>query len=267
MSIEVEKGTRAIILQHIHSNLEALACTTSSNECIVSPVVTVHTMEDSPQHLMSHQSTHFIYIKKDYLDDKPIKLQSVSPIKPGKSQDQGMKLNDSPRKEDKNSDDDQPMKCIMYFPQARVSDEYHQPTKQEPLSPEEPGASYEDHPVKCESKEVRVSEKKQDSDDLLMKSEALSSEEAGLSDRKLSKLLPLVHPWSRGLDYQSMKPEVEPMIWIKDSDNKSKAPVSTVQTDFDMGHLGPDQPQHYTHKKMEEQSLHKFKLTIPHYVN
>ena len=51
-----------------------------------------------------------MYIKKDDGDDQPMPLDSVSAIKPGKSQDQLMALDASPPEEDRHSDDVQPMK-------------------------------------------------------------------------------------------------------------------------------------------------------------
>ena len=78
-------------MQHIHSNLEILGYTTSINECIVSPVVTVPTLEISKQNMMSHQGDQFISIRKDADDDQIIDIQPWSHRKPRKSEDQPVK--------------------------------------------------------------------------------------------------------------------------------------------------------------------------------
>ena len=40
ISLEVAKGVSAVIVQHIHTNLESVRCAVPKSECIVSPVVT-----------------------------------------------------------------------------------------------------------------------------------------------------------------------------------------------------------------------------------
>ena len=72
ISIEVSKGTRAVIKQYVHTNLETLGFATSSNECIVSPVVTVHTME-----IPSDQDAAPMNEKKETGDDRPIETGTI----------------------------------------------------------------------------------------------------------------------------------------------------------------------------------------------
>ena len=74
ISIEVEKGTRAVIMQHIHTNLEALQDTTSRNECIVSPVVTIHNMVDDPQHLVKESRISTLPPDKDKIQSSGMQI-------------------------------------------------------------------------------------------------------------------------------------------------------------------------------------------------
>ena len=133
ISIEVEKGTRAVIMQHIHSNLEALGYTTSSNECIVSPVVTVHTQEINQQNLMPHQDDPFMFIKKDGGGDHIIDLQALSHIKPMKSENQPIKPEPS-SPEDPRLSTILPMKLETLSPEDGQDSDNDQPMKHEPSS-------------------------------------------------------------------------------------------------------------------------------------
>ena len=193
ISIEVSKGTRAVITQHVHTNLETLGCATSSNECIVSPVVTVHTTE-----ITSDQDAAPMNEKKETGDDRPIELELLSAIMPIKLKDQPIKLKPSSPKEE-HSDEDQSMKVETVYPgetgdtdddqsmkheplspeEARNTD-VGQPIKLEPLSPEEAGNTDDDQPMKLEPSSPE--EAGNTDDDQPMKLEPSSPEEAGNTD-------------------------------------------------------------------------------------
>ena len=173
--IEVEKGTRAAIMQHIHSITEAPGYATSHNECIVSPVVTIHTMEDSQQHLMSHPGTHVMHVQKDKNDNQPMNFESN---KADESIDKPMKLDVSPPEEEGDQ-------TVNHQTLENENSENKPSIRQQTLSPEEAGHYVEDQKIKLE-------------------------------------------PFSAPED--------------------------------------PEQPEYFVHKKMEEKSSYKFKLTIPDYV-
>ena len=46
ISLEVARGVSAVIVQHIHTNLESVRCAVPKSECIVSPVVSFRVFED-----------------------------------------------------------------------------------------------------------------------------------------------------------------------------------------------------------------------------
>ena len=46
ISLEVAKGVSAVIVQHIHTNLESVRCAVLKSECIISPVVSFRVYED-----------------------------------------------------------------------------------------------------------------------------------------------------------------------------------------------------------------------------
>ena len=46
ISLEVAKGVSAVIVQHIHTNLESVRCAVPKSECIVSPVVSFRVYEN-----------------------------------------------------------------------------------------------------------------------------------------------------------------------------------------------------------------------------
>ena len=182
ISIEVSKGTRAVIKQHVHTNLETLGCATSSNECIVSPVVTVHTTE-----IPSDQDAMPMNEKKETGDDRPIELEPLSAIMPTKLKDQPIKLQpSSPKKE--HSDENQSMKVKTVYPGETGDTDDDQSMKHEPLSPEEARNTYDDQSMKLEHSSPE--EAGNTDDDQPMKLEPSSPEEAGNTD-----------------DDQSMKPE------------------------------------------------------------
>ena len=46
ISLEVAKGVSAVIVQHIHINLDSIRCAVSKSECLVSPFVSFRVYED-----------------------------------------------------------------------------------------------------------------------------------------------------------------------------------------------------------------------------
>ena len=204
VSIEVAKGTRAIIMQHIHTNLEALVSTTSSNECIVSPVVTVHTVEinredqfmeldpllpikpgKSEDQLMEWEP---VMSKSAKSEDQPMKQDPVLPIKPGKSEGQPMEVEPATFKPEEDSDDDQSMKL-------------------EPQTSEEKLQSDDDQSMKL--KPQTSEEELQSDDDQSMKLEPQTSEEELQSDEWPSQMYRLSPQGSKDLGHQSTKPETK----------------------------------------------------------
>ena len=171
VSIEVSKGTRAVIKQYVHTNLEALGFATSSNECIVSPVVTVHTRE-----IPSDQDAAPMNEKKETGDDRPIELKALSAIMPRKLKDQPIKFKPSSPKEE-HSDENQSMKVETVYPGEAGDTDDGQPMKHEPLSPEETGNTDDDQSMKLEPSSAE--EAGNTDEDQSMKLEPSSPEEAG----------------------------------------------------------------------------------------
>ena len=174
ISIEVSKGTRAVIKQHVHTNLETLGFATSSNECIVSPVVTVHTTE-----ILSDQDAAPMNEKKETGDDRPIELEPLSAIMPRKLKDQSIKLK-PPFPKEEHSDENQSMKVETVYPSEAEDTDEDQPMKHEPLFPEETGNTDDDQPMKPEHSFPE--EAGNTDDDQSMKLEPSSPEEAGNTD-------------------------------------------------------------------------------------
>ena len=329
ISIEVSKGTRAVIKQHVHTNLEALGFATSSNECIVSPVVTVHTME-----IPSDQDAEPMNEKKETGDDRPMQLEPLSAIMPRKLKDQPIKFKPSSLKEEQSmkvetvypceagdTDDDQPMKHETLSPEETGDTDDDQSMKLEPSSPEEAGKTNDDQSMKHEplsTEEGRYPDVGQP-----IKLEPLSPEEARNTDDDQSKKLEIICPRgtvdsdgdhsmkskpglghsfkqprefyqlppqaSFGSDHQSVKYEAKSSKETEDSDGqlKKREPLSedeaqahssvmyqtvhnTKKVEETEGYsiqCYTEQPQHFIHKNVDEESFHNFKLTIPHYVD
>ena len=306
ISIEVEKGTRAVIMQHIHSNVEALGYTASSNECIVSPVVTVHTQEINQQNLIPHQDDPFMFIKKDAGDNHIIELQVLSHMKPTKSENQPIKpepsspedprlsaiqsteLKASSPEDGQDSDNDQPMKHETSSTDKEKdhqsikfeSSSYKEATvsvKLEPLSPEQAGISDDDQSMEIEPLSHVKAECSES--DHPMNLECLSVEKAvsdgdqlmklELEEVRQSKEHSISSEGSRDLDHQSLKYEAKSFHSTKNYDYTAKAQSSVVQTDIGGAHssnMYPKQPKYFVPQNLEGGSLYKFKLTIPHYV-
>ena len=184
ISIEVSKGTRAVIKQHVHTNLETLGFATSSNECIVSPVVTVHTME-----IPSDQDAAPMNEKKETGDDQPVEQVTLFTIMPSKLKEQPIKFKPSSPKEEQ-PDVNQSLKVETVYPgEARDTDD-DQPMKHEPLSPEESGNTDDDQSMKLEPSSPE--EVGNTDEDQSMKLEPSSAEEAGnINDDQPMKYEPL----------------------------------------------------------------------------
>ena len=234
-------------MQHIHTNLETLACTTSRNECIVSPVVIVHTMEDNSN---SHQSAPLMCTKKDDGDNLQMEMESIkpeksenqlkkpvtsihhpmeveteSPICPGKSQDKPMKLDVSYHE---GSDDDKPVKHESFQVGESETD---QSLKQKPVSPVEIEHSVDAQPIKLELSYSKLYSPTASATRLWFKPEPLSSEEAGSSDKNLSGSYTLYPSGSCDFDHQSIKPEPKYFQSTGDSDGEAEVQSSVVQAE------------------------------------
>ena len=107
ISTEISKGLPTVVMQRVHTNLEPVRFATSSDECIVSPVVTLHTREISYEYLVPEKDTYFTYIKKE-ADD---------------SQSQWHLIKIEPTRNEARYSDEQAMKVDL-------------PIKLEPISPE-----------------------------------------------------------------------------------------------------------------------------------
>ena len=304
ISIGVEKGTRAVIMQHIHSNLEALGYTTSNNECIVSPVVTVYTLEINQQNLISNQGDELMIIKKD--DGHVIDLQPMSHVKPKKSENQPIKPEPS-SSEDTRFSITQSMKLEALSPEDAQDSVNDLPIKHEPLSTDK---EKDDQSIKYESsphEEATISVKLEplspeqasiSDDDQSMKSEPLSHEKAEDSENDYSKNLeylsaekarsggdqrikleleedrqskeyPVSSEGSRDLDHQPIKPKAKSFHSTEDYNDTDKAQYSVVQAAIggpQSTDMYPEPLKYFVPQNLEERSLYNFKLTIPHYV-
>ena len=218
---------------------------------------------------------------------QPIKLEPLSPEEAGNADDdQPMKLEHSSPKEAGNTDDDQSIRHEPLSTEDRRYPDVGQQIKFEPLSPEEARNTDDDQSKKLESICPKGTV---DSDgDHSMKSKPGS----GHSFKLLREFYPLPPQASFGSDHQSVKHEVKSSKETEDSDGqlKKREPLSedeaqahssvmyqTVhntkkveETDFQDGYsiqFYTEQPQHFIHKNVDEESFYNFKLTIPHYVD
>ena len=292
VSIEVSKGTRAVIKQHVHTNQEALGFATSSNECIVSPVVTVHTME-----IIST-------IMPTKLKDQPIKLEPSSPKEEHSDEHQSIKVEPLNQREAGHIDDDQSMKQEpLFLEEAGDTDDDgdDESMKLEPLSPEEATNTDDDQSMEHEHLSPKeaggpegVSSMKlwplfpkkagDTDDDHSMKSEPLSPEEA----EQLSKFDPLPPHIFGDSDQRFVKLETKSFKETDEQLEKFNAlPLDGTETEYNVvpqtenytikdekndvqeahcSYMYTEPPKHVIHKNVDQESFYKFKLTIPHYV-
>ena len=246
ISIEVAKGTRAVIKQHIHTNLEPLGFVTSRNECIVSPVVTVQTME-----IISDQDAALMHRKKETDNDQPMELEPVSIILPRKLEDQPMKPKHSYLEESQSDEDQSAMVESLHPGRAGHTDQ------NPPMKLEEEGKQK----MKSEPEEARDAHGGQP-----IKHEPVSPKEVRDSDDDESMKLEIVSP----------KEKLEPLS-VDEAKAHSSSMYQTVhngmkveQTDFQEGHSShryTEVPKNVMHEDVDEETFYKFKLTIPHYVD
>ena len=129
ISIEVAKGSKTVVSQYIHTDLEAIGYATTNNECIVSPVVSVQTCEISNQCLMPDQDTHVV---GDF-SKHPVGFELLYSPDIRKSDHQALNLELlSPKKEADH--DDESMRPETLFPEVE-GDSVDELIKLEPLSP------------------------------------------------------------------------------------------------------------------------------------
>ena len=138
ISIEVVKGPNTVVSQYIHTNLEKIAYATSSDECIVSPVVSVHTYEISDHHLKPDQDTRVVEDSSEQL--LGFELLHTPYIRKFDHQPQNLELFSSKQEADY---DDQSLKL------GADADSSHQLIKLEVLSPKKERDS-DDHSLKHE---------------------------------------------------------------------------------------------------------------------
>ena len=248
ISIEVAKGTRAVIRQHIHTNLEALGYATSRNECIVSPVVTVHTME-----IITDQDAALKHRKKESDNVQAMELEPVSTIMPRKlehsylkerhsNEDQSIKVESLYPARAEHTDQNPPMKLEL----LSLEEATKQPIKVELLSPEEARYAHGDQPMKHEH--VSPTEVRDTDDDQSMKLEIVSPKEE-LELEPVSADEPRAHS---GAMYHTVH----------------KA-MKVDEINFQEGHSShrcTEIPKHVIHEDVDEETFYKFKLTIPHFV-
>ena len=297
ISIEVSKETRAVIKQYVHTNLEALGHATSSNECIVSPVVTVHTMEIRS---ISDQDAALLKENKDIGDDQYVEQEPLSTIMPTKLKDQPIKLEPSSPKEE-HSDEHQSIKVEPLNPREAGYTDDDQSMKIEPLSAEESTNADDDQSMEQEHLSPKeaggpegfssmklwplIPKKAGDTDnDHSMKSESLSPEEA----EQLSTFDPLPPHIFGDSDQRFVKLETK---FFKETDEQLEKldalPLDGTETEYNVvrqtenytikdekndvqkahcSYLYTEPPKHVIHENVDEESFYKFKLTIPHYV-
>ena len=215
ISMEITQGPKTVVMQRIHTDLELLRLATSNDECVVSPVVTIHTREISYQNLTSDSEAYFTHLKKESGDSdrKPIKIELILP-------------------KEARYPSEQPMKEESIEPKdVKYSDQY--PMKLECMSPKE--AAYSDQqPIKVEPAPAK---------------------EAGYTDSQPMKLDPLT-------------PErTYPLEVACSTKDEGLNTSSFGGNDVQIAHSSQDKTKHFLDENIEDHSVYRFKLTIPHYVD
>ena len=250
LCIEVAQGPKTVVMQRVHTNLELLGLATSNDECIVSPVVTIHTREISYQNVTSDKDSDRQPIKIEpipaeeaaYPDDQPMKDKSIEQIYVKYSDQHPVKLESIPPKE-ATFPDDQHMKDESIEPKdVKYSDQH--PMKLEPLSPKEAGF-YDQQPMKVEP---------------------ATTKGAIYSDSPLMELDPSSPERTDNADYhQSIKSN--PLEVACSNEDEGLNTLNFRGNDVQIAHCSQDKTKHFLDDNIEEYSVYRFKLTIPHYVD
>ena len=214
ISMEITQGPKTVVMQRVHTDLELLRLATSNDECVVSPVVTIHTREISYQYLTSDNEAYFTYLKK--------------------------KSGDSDR----------------------------QPIKSEPILPKE--ARY---PSEQQMKEESIEPKDvKYSDQYPMKLECMSPKEAGYADQQSMKVDPAAeeagYTHSQLMKRDPLSPErTDPLEVACSTKDEGFNTSSFGGNDVQIAHSSQDKTKHFLDENIEDHSVYRFKLTIPHYVD